>query len=159
MIVTGRLVGLVLCGAIPVLLRPDATTVWLWALLCLLVAVLDAVLAGSPRGLRLERLPSAQVRLGEGGSTTLLATNTANRTFRGSLRDAWQPSAGATGNRHRLDIPPGERRALRTELLPTRRGDRQADRVTVRRLGPLGVAGRQRSFTVDGHLRALPPFH
>ena len=158
MIVTGRLVGLVLCGAVPVLLRPAATTVWLWTLLCLVVVGLDALLAGSPRALRLERLASPQVRLGEPSSTTLLATNTGSRTFRGWLRDAWQPSAGATGNRHRLRVPAGERRALRTPLLPTRRGDRRADRVTVRRLGPLGIAGRQRSFEVAGHVRALPPF-
>ncbi len=159
MMVTGRLVALVLCGAVPVLLRPAVTTVWLWVLVCLVVTVLDVALAGSTRALHLERLPSSQVRLGDSGSTTLLATNTGRRTFRGSLRDAWQPSAGAVGNRHRLTVPGGERRALRTTLTPTRRGDRQADRVTVRRLGPLGIAGRQRSYAVPGHLRALPPFH
>jgi len=158
-ILTGRLVVLVLCGAVPVLLRPEATTVWLWALVCVVVAALDTLLAGSTRTLHLERLASPQVRLGEPSSTTLLASNTGARPFRGWLRDAWQPSAGATDNRHRLGIPAGERRALRTPLLPTRRGDRQADRVTVRRLGPLGIAGRQRSFAVGGLVRALPPFH
>jgi uncharacterized protein (DUF58 family) len=159
MIVTGRLLALVLCGAIPVLLRPEPSTVWMWALLCLLVTGLDVLLAGSTRALHLERIPSAQVRLGEAGRTTLLVTNTGGRPFRGALRDAWQPSAGASGNRHRLAIPAGERRALQTDLLPTRRGDRRADRVTVRRLSPLGIAGRQRSVTVPGHVRALPPFH
>ena len=159
MIVTGRLLALVLCGAVPVLLRPQATTVWLWLLVCLVVVGLDILLAGRTGDLHLERLASPQVRLAEPSSTTLLATNTGRRRFRGALRDAWQPSAGATGNRHRLSVPAGERRALRTPLLPTRRGDRQADRVTVRRLGPLGVAGRQRSVRVPGHVRALPPFH
>ncbi|HEY7718110.1 MAG TPA: DUF58 domain-containing protein [Pedococcus sp.] len=159
MIVTGRFVGLVACGAVPVVLRPDGRTVWLWLLLCVVVAGADALLAGRTRTLRVERLASPQVRLGEASSTTLLVTNTGSRPFRGWLRDAWQPSAGATGNRHRLRVPPGERRALRTDLLPTRRGDRRADRVTVRRLGPLGVAGRQRSVEVPGHVRALPPFH
>jgi hypothetical protein len=52
-IVTGRLVVLVLCGAVPVLLRPEATTVWLWALVCLVVAGFDALLAGSTRSLHL----------------------------------------------------------------------------------------------------------
>lgn len=159
MIVTGRLLALVLCGAVPVLLRPLATTVWLWAALCATVAVADALLAGRPGTLQIWREPSAQVRLGDAGSSTLYAANPGGRRFRGWLRDAWQPSAGARGNRHRLDVPPGERCALTTQLVPTRRGDRLADRVTVRRLGPLGVAGRQRSAAVPGHIRALPPFH
>ncbi|HEY5247158.1 MAG TPA: DUF58 domain-containing protein, partial [Dermatophilaceae bacterium] len=52
----------------------------------------------------------------------------------------------------------GERVALLTSLTPTRRGDRQADRVTVRSTGPLGLAARQRSSPVEGLIRALPPF-
>ena len=159
MIVTGRLLALVLCGTVPVLLRPQATTVWLWASFCAAVAVADALLAGRPGTLDLRREPSSQVRLGDPGSSTLVVANTGRRRFRGSLRDAWQPSAGASGNRHRIDLPPGERRRLTTRLLPTRRGDRLADRVTVRRLGPLGLAGRQQSVVVPGQVRALPPFH
>src|SRR5690606_31415872 len=37
--------------------------------------------------------------------------------------------------------------------------DRPADRVTVRTWGPLGIAGRQRSWPVPGVVRALPPVH
>ena len=42
------------------------------------------------------------------------------------LRDAWQPSAGAAGNRHRLDLAAGARAALTSDLRPdpTRRPDR-----------------------------------
>ena len=58
---------------------------------------------------------------------------------------------------HDLAVPPRERARLTTHLVPTRRGDRQADRVTVRSLGPLGLAGRQRSVPVPGSIRALPP--
>ena len=43
-------------------------------------------------------------------------------------------------------------------MLPTRRGDRRADRVTVRSIGPLGLAGRQGSHSVPWTLRVLPPF-
>jgi uncharacterized protein (DUF58 family) len=84
--------------------------------------------------------------------------HTGRRRLRGVLRDAWQPSAGAGQDRHRLRLRPDERARLRTLLQPTRRGDRLADRVTVRTLGPLGVAGRQRSLVVPGRLRVLPPF-
>ena len=43
-------------------------------------------------------------------------------------------------------------------LLPTRRGDRPAYRVTVRSVGPLGVAARQGSHAVPWRVRVLPPF-
>ncbi|WP_270886376.1 DUF58 domain-containing protein [Pedococcus sp. 5OH_020] len=158
MIVTGRLLALVLCGTVPVVLRPHYSTVWAWAALCVVVAVADTLAAGSPRTVQLSRGPSLQVRLGEAAETTLLVANPGPRRFRGMVRDAWQPSAGATGNRHRVDVPAGERRAVVSRLLPTRRGDRTADRVTLRGLGPLGVAGRQRSVVVPGRVRALPPF-
>ena len=59
---------------------------------------------------------------------------------------------------HQLDVPPHERVRLTTQLVPTRRGDRLADRVTVRVLGPLGLAARQRSVAVPGSIRALHAF-
>jgi len=157
--VTGRLLALVLLGAVPVLVRPEATTVSVWVGLCAVLAVVDLLLTGRPNAVQLSRVPSAQVRLGEATTTTLVVGNPGSRRFRGMLRDAWQPSAGATGNRHRVDLPAGERRTFTTPLRPTRRGDRLADRVTVRRTGPLGLVGRQRSTVVAGHVRALPPFH
>ncbi len=42
--------------------------------------------------------------------------------------------------------------------MPTRRGDRPADRVTVRLAGPLGLAARQRSVEVPGRVRVLHAF-
>jgi uncharacterized protein (DUF58 family) len=74
------------------------------------------------------------------------------------LRDAWPPSAGAVQTRHQVDVPAGERRRVVTVLRPTRRGDRRAHRVTVRSLGPLGLAGRQGSHLVPWTVRVLPPF-
>jgi uncharacterized protein (DUF58 family) len=59
---------------------------------------------------------------------------------------------------HRIDVPPGERRRLVTTLRPVRRGDRTAAHLTIRTLGPLGLAGRQRRRSVPGMIRVLPPF-
>ncbi|MGH8866681.1 MAG: DUF58 domain-containing protein, partial [Actinomycetes bacterium] len=70
----------------------------------------------------------------------------------------WPPSAGAAAARHRLDVPGGERRRLVTALHPTRRGDRVAARVTVRAVGPLGLAARQGSHQAPWRVRVLPPF-
>jgi len=88
----------------------------------------------------------------------LLITNPGRRV-RGLLRDAWPPSAGVLDPPHKLDLPSGERRRLTTHLVPTRRGDRKAYRVTVRSVGPLGFAGRQGSHQVPWTVRALPPFN
>ena len=118
----------------------------------------DLLLAGSPKSLVYQRSELTSVRLGGTSESTLTVTNAGSRRVRGLLRDAWPPSAGAHVDRHPLDVPPGERRRSTTVLTPTRRGDRLADRVTVRSLGPLGLAARQRSVDVPGRLRALPPF-
>lgn len=128
------------------------------AALLLLGVLIDLALAGGVRGLLFHRSGPAAVRLGEQVEVTLTVSNPGRRRARGVLRDAWQPSAGAATTRHRIDIPAGERRRVATTLRPTRRGDRYADRVTVRSLGPLGLAARQGSHTVPWRLRALPPF-
>ncbi|HEY3562072.1 MAG TPA: DUF58 domain-containing protein [Kribbella sp.] len=123
----------------------------------LVVCVADILLAGSPRRLQFSREGDNAVRLGEQAVVNLLVTNPGRRV-RGLLRDAWPPSAGVLDPPHKLDVPSGERRRLTTHLVPTRRGDRQATRVTVRSLGPLGFAGRQGSHQVPWTVRALPPF-
>ncbi|WP_153398681.1 DUF58 domain-containing protein [Ornithinicoccus halotolerans] len=159
MALTGRAVLLLAAGVLPVLAFPAAATVRWWLLLWAVLVVADLLLAPDPRRLELVREDVAlQVRLGEAVDTVLLVTNPGRRGVHGVLRDAWQPAAGATGERHALHLPGGERRRLVTSLRPTRRGDRLADRVTVRARGPLGLTARQRSRPVPGRVRALAPF-
>ena len=158
MALTGRAPALLVLGLIAVVLQPTMSTVRLWWLVALCAIGLDLLLALNPRKIVITRDPVHQVRLGVGGATTLWLTNPTPRRLRGIVRDAWQPSAGAAGDRHTVNVRGGERVALKTTLTPTRRGDRRADRVTVRSLGPLGLAARQRSFPVEGVIRALPPF-
>ena len=158
MALTARALWLVLLGIVPVLLRPAASTLWLWLLLCAVVIGVDVLLAPRPRALHLERELPTSVRLGESVRTALLVTNPGTRTARGVLRDAWPPSAGAELTRHTIRLPGGERARVTTTLTPTRRGDRWADRVTMRLHGPLGVAARQASVEVPGRLRVLHPF-
>ncbi|MGB6021203.1 MAG: DUF58 domain-containing protein [Ornithinimicrobium sp.] len=161
----------VLLGIVPVALWADSRVVGWWLLLVLTLVAVDLALAPSTSTVMIHRaatgstavvdahdVVSLSVRLGESTTTSLLVSNPGSRTVRGQVRDAWVPSAGASGNRHRLSLPGGERRRLSTTLLPTRRGDRRAEHVTVRTYGPLGLAARQRSRTVAGVVRALPPF-
>ncbi len=158
MAVTGRFPLLVLVGGALLAFDPARRTVLLWAVLCLALAALDALLAPSPNKLVVERAPIGPIRLGEPTESRLQITNPTRRTMRGQLRDAWQPSAGAAGGRHTVKLPAGERRRFTTPLRPTRRGDRLADRVTIRTYGPMRLAMRQRSLDVPGSVRALPPF-
>jgi len=158
MAVTWRAVVLAALGLLVVLLVPATGTVLLWAVLVVAVCVVDAALAASPRQVGVRREVPASVRLTEPATSTLTLTNLGGRRLRGLVRDAWPPSSGAQVDRHRLDVRPGDGTRVRTVLVPTRRGDAHADRVTVRTLGPLGVAGRQASLTVPGRLRVLPEF-
>jgi uncharacterized protein (DUF58 family) len=159
MTLTGRVPFLLLAGVVALVVRPAGSTAAWWVLAVLLLVVVDVLLAPRPALLELARRPVGSVRQGESTSTALVVANPGNRRVRGLLRDAWQPSAGATGNRHRLDLAPGDQVLLRTSLTPTRRGDRRAARVTVRCYGPLGLAARQGSVEVPGRVRVLPPFH
>jgi len=133
---------------------------WLWAVgaALLLAILLDLALAGRPADLHFERSGATSVRLGEPAEVTLAVTNVGRRRLRGVIRDAWLPSAGARPRSQPLDIPPGERRRVTTTLVPVRRGDRTAAHVTVRAVGPLRVAARQRRHVVPGVVRVLPPF-
>ncbi|PKW27291.1 DUF58 domain-containing protein [Phycicoccus duodecadis] len=158
MALTTRAAALLLLGIVPVVLRPAGSTVWAWVLVWLLAVAADLLLAASPSALRLTRDGDGQVRLGEALATQLAVENTGRRRARGLLRDGWPPSAGATPGRHPLDVPAGERRRVVTTLVPTRRGDRLADRVTTRLVGPLGLAARQRSVEVPGRVRVLHAF-
>jgi uncharacterized protein (DUF58 family) len=158
MSITGRVPLLLLLGVVAVVLRPSLGTVWLWVLAVLLLVALDVLLAPPPASLSLSRPAVGTVRLGHPTETRLVATNTSRRRLRGVLRDAWQPTAGASDNRHVLSLGPGDRALLRTPLLPRRRGDLRALGVTVRLRGPLGLAARQRTLPVEGVVRSLPPF-
>jgi uncharacterized protein (DUF58 family) len=156
---TGRAALLAVLGVAVVALAPGWAGLIGWLLVVVAAVVADLLLAGSPAGLVVHRAAMASVRLGESAPSVLLLTNTGRRRVRGVVRDAWVPAAGAQGSdRHVLDVPPGERRRTTTTLVPTRRGSRRADKVTVRSLGPLGIAARQRSLDVPGSLLVLPSF-
>lgn len=158
MSISGRVPLLLLLGLVPVVLRPGVGTVWLWLLVVTAVVLLDRWLAPHPTTLGLTRRPLPAVRTGESVDSWLLVGNEGRRHVRGVARDAWQPSAGAGADRHRLRLAPGERVRLRTTLRPERRGDLRALGVTLRLWGPLGLAARQRTLDVPGSVRSLPPF-
>ncbi|QZA07507.1 DUF58 domain-containing protein [Mycolicibacter heraklionensis] len=158
MILTGRAALIALLCAVPVTLAPWPAAAFAVLLAGLILAVvLDVALTTDPATLRIERSMDTAVRLGQTLTTTLWIGN-GGRRFRGQLRDAWPPSACAAPRSHPLELAAGQQSRVVTELRPIRRGDQRAARVTVRSIGPLGLAGRQRSRQVPGHVRVLPPF-
>ena len=93
MAVSGRLVILLVLGVVPTILFNNV--------------------AGSPRSVALTRSLPAQVRLGETVASELTITNTGRRRIRGIVRDGWQPSAGASPTRARIEIPAGKKVAFK----------------------------------------------
>lgn len=159
MALTGRTAALAAAGALVVAIAlPSATGVLTVTGLVGALAALDLLLAGSARLLTFTRSGARSVRLGSGAPVELLVTNPSSRRVHGVLRDAWPPSANAQPDRQRLDVPPGEHRRLTTTVIPTRRGDRHGGQVTVRAVGPLGLAARQATHQVPWTVRTLPTF-
>ncbi|WP_236245002.1 DUF58 domain-containing protein [Streptomyces sp. CC210A] len=164
MALTGRTALLAAVGSLPVgFLAPSWTGMLaVNAPLCLAI-LCDYALAAPVRTLRFTRSGDTSVRLGDGAEVQLTVANPSRRRLRAQLRDAWPPSTLPTGtddssSRHSVTVPAGERRRLTTVLHPTRRGDHEADRITVRSYGPLGLAARQGSHRLPWKLRVLPPF-
>ncbi|WP_246210578.1 DUF58 domain-containing protein [Nocardioides piscis] len=158
MVITGRTPLLLLLGMVPVVLRPAMSTVWLWVLLVSVVVLADWLLAARPDRLTVRRADLPPVRLGAESQSCLLISNPGRMLVRATVRDAWQPTAGATGNRHPVRLDAGQTLPLITALRPRRRGDLRAVGVTVRIPGPLGLAARQSTIDVPGRLRSLPAF-
>ncbi|BDI21684.1 DUF58 domain-containing protein [Herbiconiux sp. L3-i23] len=164
MSVTGRFVLLVLVGVVPVFiagLLADAGgwTLLAWLVFCVVLGSVDLAAAASPRAVSLSRSLPSRVRLGDTVAATLELTNLGPRRLRGIVRDAWQPSAGASPTRVPVSVPSGERRRIEVRLTPFRRGVRSVDQVTVRSVGPLGLWARQATLASPGSIRVLPPFH
>jgi len=164
MALTGRTALLAALGSLPVGILAPSWTGMLAVNAPLSLAILcDYALAAPVRTLRFTRSGDTSVRLGDAAEVQLTVSNSSRRRLRAQLRDAWPPSGWPTGteqasSRHTLTVPPGEQRRLATVLRPTRRGDRQAERITVRSYGPLGLAARQGNHRVPWTVRVLPPF-
>jgi uncharacterized protein (DUF58 family) len=158
-ILTGRTGLVALICVLPIALSPWPAKAFLvlLVLLAILVAV-DIGLAASPSRLRYARSPDTSARLAQQVDAGLLIHNDGRQRFRGQIRDAWPPSARAEPRAHTVNIAAGQREHVDTVLQPVRRGDQRATAVTARSIGPLGLAGRQRSRPVPGQVRVLPPF-
>jgi uncharacterized protein (DUF58 family) len=158
-ILTGRTALAALILILPIALSPWPAQAFVALLVALaIVTAIDIGLAASTRRLRYSRSPDTSARLGQQVDVSLQIHNDGRRRFRGQIRDAWPPSARAEPRIHAVNIAAGQSQHVRSVLRPVRRGDQRAAVVTARSIGPLGLAGRQRSHPVPGQVRVLPPF-
>ena len=150
---------LALLGLAPVLLLPGWWTVMAVVLALAALLALELGLAASLRGIDLQRSEPGNVALNSPAVSVLTVRNNGRRRLRATIRDAWQPSAGAQDPVQEVDVPAGESRRVTVRLRPVRRGDLGSPHVTLRSSGPLRLAARQRTLTCPGSLRVLPPFN
>ncbi|MBF8175863.1 DUF58 domain-containing protein [Streptomyces olivaceus] len=161
---TGRAALLAALGSVPIgIWDPGWTGILAVNAPLAAACACDFALAAPVRRLGLTRSGDTSARLGDTADLTLTVSNPSNRPLRARVRDAWppsswQPGTETTASRHSLRVPAGERRRVTTRLRPTRRGNRQADRVTIRSYGPLGLFTRQGAHRVPWTVRVLPPF-
>jgi uncharacterized protein (DUF58 family) len=156
---TGRAAAVAALGIGLVFVAPQhGWTVLAVAVLLATAISYDLALAASPIALRLTREGATSGRLGESAQVTLVVTNAGTARLRGLVRDAWPPSAGSTPRAWRVDVAAGATARLTTTLHPSRRGERHAAGVTVRAVGPLGLAARQRTRPAAWTYRVLPAF-
>ncbi|MFD5407417.1 DUF58 domain-containing protein [Streptomyces griseorubiginosus] len=164
MALTGRAALVAALGSLPIgIWEPSWTGILAVNAPLAVACACDFALAAPVRRLSLTRSGDTSARLGETADVTLTVTNPSGRPLRAHIRDAWPPSSWQPGteveaSRHHLAVPAGERRRITTRLRPTRRGDRQADRVTIRSYGPLRLFSRQGTHKVPWTVRVLPPF-
>ncbi|MFC7943234.1 DUF58 domain-containing protein [Microbacterium oxydans] len=163
MFITGRLAVAIAVGIVPLVIAglagyPAYAVLGAWIALCLLLVAVDVALAASPRSVTVSRRLPARARLGEPVPVSVAVHNHGSRALNATLRDAWQPTAGAPLDRQRLHIAPGERGRVAIPLLPRRRGELVSEFVMLRSSGPLGIAGRQARHVVRGAIRVLPAF-
>jgi uncharacterized protein (DUF58 family) len=158
MMLTGRAALLALLGALVVLVFRTAGALVVVDLAIVVAIIVDLALAAGVRSLQVSRSGDAKIHLGQTGTVTVTIANQGGRRLRGQVRDGWRPSAEAEPGRFSIAVPPGRRTTVTSSLTPSRRGDIAAGAVTVRSLGPLGLAGRQANLAAPWTVRVLPPF-
>jgi len=157
-ILTGRAALVAVLGAVVVLLFGTGLALLAADAVLLALIAIDVMLAASPRRVAVTRSGDSKMRLGQAGTIMLSIENSGRRRLKAQVRDGWRPSACATPARSEVTLPAGRGVTLTTTLTPSRRGDIAGGAVTVRSVGPLGLAGRQRNLTAPWTVRVLPPF-
>jgi uncharacterized protein (DUF58 family) len=135
---------------------PAGAVLVVGALLAAVVA--DAALAPAPWRIAVTRELPRVITLEGSGEVAWRIGNPVPRPVEVALADDLAPSLGAQDRRVRVRLPAAGTVRPRTALHPTRRGTFRPTELTVRVVGPLGLAVRQTSRDLPGHLEVHPSF-
>jgi len=127
-------------------------------LLLLGLAVVDALLAGSPDRVEIERQLPRAIALDVRGEVLWRVHNPGGVRRTVAFGDELAPSLRADVRRAQVTLPAGGRATIETHIVPARRGDFSIDNLAVRVQGPLGLGARQKTRSMPSTLRVLPPF-
>ena len=127
-------------------------------LVLLALAAVDALLAGSPNDIEIERELPRALALNVRGDVTWHLRNPGKVRRTVSFGDELAPSLRAGVRRARVTMPGYGQATVATQIIPARRGDFVIEDLAVRVEGPLGLGARQRRRKLPSLLRVLPPF-
>lgn len=127
-------------------------------LVLLALAGIDALLAGNPNGIEIEREMPRALALDVRADVAWHVRNPGAVRRTVSFGDEFAPSLRAGVRRARVAMPGRGRATIETEIMPARRGDFVIDELVVRVEGPLGLGARQSKRSLPSLLRVLPPF-
>ena len=123
----------------------------------LLVALaVDVAVAPGPDRLQASREMPDVVSLDRPAGGLLRLHNPTSRRLRVAAHDAAPASLGLHPRRQGAVLRAGEWATLDEEIVPARRGRATVGPLTLRTGGPLGLAGRQRTLPVVGHIKCYP---
>lgn len=155
---TLRAAALLVGAAVLVLVGPDVIGVWPPLALVAVAVVVDRVLAPAPWRIEVARSLPVLIPLDGSGEVVWRLRNPSARRITVGIADELAPSLGATTRRIRTTLGPGGRARVSSPLHPRRRGTFRPTSLTVRVVGPLGLASRQAPRSLPGRLEVHPSF-
>ena len=127
-------------------------------LVVVVVWLIDFLLAADPQAIGLVRRLPHSVTLGSESTLRWELVNRSTSLARLEVADGLPPSLGATTRRASLDLSEGQTATIEIDIEPTRRGRFTLEEFTIRSIGPLGFAARQKTRRIPETLRVLPRY-
>ena len=160
-VLTARFVVLAAALSIVVAVLP-ITSLWVSLAIVngalLLIAWIDSRLAVRPSEVTVERELQPVIAMGAEANLHWTVQNPSSKPARIAIADAIPPSFRPTTRRFTARVPANGRVFSSTAVTPSRRGRYTIASVTIRTIGPLGIAGRIGNQKLETTVRVYPPF-